>query len=43
MIKKLTALIAILMLAGTVAACGKKAPPKAPGGDGSFPKSYPTS
>ena len=43
MMKKLTALIAVLMLAAPIAACGKKAPPKPPGGESDYPKTYPTS
>ena len=43
MIKRLTAIIAVLMLAAPIAACGKKAPPKPPSGDTDYPKTYPTS
>lgn len=43
MTKKLTVLIAVLMLAAPLGACGKKAPPEPPSGKKDFPRTYPTS
>ena len=43
--KTILTLLALLMLAGTLAACGKKGPPVAPGPADQivFPKQYPSS
>ncbi|RED45061.1 hypothetical protein [Aestuariispira insulae] len=43
MIKKLTVLIAVLMLAVPLGACGKKASPEPPSGKTDYPRTYPTS